>query len=120
MTAPLCPTHQTPMRAGKYPGQYFCPRPGDGPTGYCTQRMRVSGRGETGNVAAAVFDAVKAVASRNNAEADAGSRVMASYSNDARMKSALEFVGRIFQGRGPESIPEALEAVRLAMGMFDS
>ena len=38
MSVPMCPVHSSPMRPGKSPGSFFCPR--KNPDGnYCDQRV---------------------------------------------------------------------------------
>jgi len=36
--APLCPAHNSPMKASRKPGSYFCPRQAEDGSGYCPHK----------------------------------------------------------------------------------
>lgn len=114
MTAPICSIHGTPMREGKFPGSYFCPKPGDGPKGYCTQKAKAKPESAPTHVSQSPTVKELSDSDRHDVEKSLGwsmgaappavqdlaNRISAiNQINDARVAAALNFAGRIYQGQ---------------------
>jgi hypothetical protein len=109
------------MREGKYPGSFYCPKPGDGPKGYCTQRVKVNGRGEAGNIGQTVQNVVQSVRHANHAFSLAQAE-QASQNRQEGPQNApgidnswalvLDVTARIYQGTG-----KGQEAVEVAAAL---
>lgn len=98
---PICPTHGVEMKESKF-GGYHCTRK-DGES-FCSQK---SGKG----------NALPQL--RTGAELMLEQRGWVAANNDARVSSALEFAGRVYQGTAGESEQAALQLAERALLMFE-
>jgi len=120
MGAPICPKHGVPMKEGKYPGSFYCSRlDPEGPKGYCTQRTKISGRGEAGNIGQTVQNVVQAVADTSRMTASQAVALqnrqegpVNAPGTDNAWALALEVTARIYAGTG-----KGTEAVEVAAAL---
>ena len=106
----FCPKHQVALKTWPS-GDQYCPNLD--PTGreakngkrYCTYVLK-AGAAEDGRAAETV-KATPAVQSARIAN------------QDARVRSVLDFSGRIFQGQGAAAAADAIELARLALGLYE-